>query len=490
MNRSSYLLLLLALTTTAFLAGSWGSRHAAAGNPSTAGRRILYYTDPMHPSYKSDKPGIAPDCGMQLEPVYADGGPSGGSRDGGMPSELQGEHQGDVKIDGSEQQLSGIGVGVVEKVSGEYPIRLFGRVTADEARTYKVNAGADGYIEQVSAVTTGSRVKRDQLLATFSTPMATMAIQTYLLNLGTQDDVQSAGKDSLEAQSNPAVRASLQQRVQQLHNLGMSDLQMAEMKHTREFPASIQIVSPADGVVLARNISPGQKFDRGAEWYRIADLSKVWVMADVFAGDDQYLHPGTRARVSLPSHKGSFPAVVGEVLPEFDANSRTLKVRLEIDNPDYTLRPDMFVDVELLVAFSDVIAVPLDAILDSGLKKTVFVDRGEGNFESREVETGRRFAGRVEIVAGLKPGERIASTGTFMLDSESRMRQTGMAVQDAMTNDPVCGMRLSAAQAGAQMEYQGVMRYFCSKGCKEKFANNPRQYVGNLSVARPGKTTD
>src|SRR5450432_4184750 len=98
MNRSSYLLLLLALTTTAFLAGSWGSRHAAAGNPSTAGRRILYYTDPMHPSYKSDKPGTAPDCGMQLDPVYADGGPSGGSQDGGMPSELQGEHQGDVKI--------------------------------------------------------------------------------------------------------------------------------------------------------------------------------------------------------------------------------------------------------------------------------------------------------------------------------------------------------------------------------------------------------
>jgi RND family efflux transporter MFP subunit len=482
MNRPSYLLLLLSLTIAAFFAGSWRSRHSAAGNSSPSGRRILYYSDPMHPSYKSDKPGTAPDCGMQLEPVYADGGVP----DGGMPP----EHPNLVKVEGGRQQFNGLETSAVEKASGEYAIRLFGRVTVDEARTYKLNAGADGYIEQVAAATTGSRVKRDQVLATFSTPMAVMAIQTYLLNLATEDDVKGAAAGSAQAQENPAVKANLQQRVQQLHNLGMSTFQMEELRRSREFPPSIKIVSPADGVVLARNVSPGQKFERGAEWYRIADLSRVWVMADVFDEDNQYLRPGTRACVSLPNHKQSFSAVVGEVLPQFDAGSRTLKVRLEIDNPDYALRPDMFVDVELLVAYSDVISVPMDAVLDSGLRKTVYIDRGEGNFEPREVETGRRFAGRVEIVRGLEPGERIASAGTFMLDSETRMRQTATAVHDETTKDPVCGMKLQTANAGARMEYQGVMRYFCSPKCKDKFVFNPHGYLANENVARAGKTID
>jgi Cu(I)/Ag(I) efflux system membrane fusion protein len=182
--------------------------------------------------------------------------------------------------------------------------------------------------------------------------------------------------------------------------------------------------------------------------------------------------------------------VVGEVLPQFDASSRTLKVRLEIDNPEYALRPDMFVDVELLVAYSDVIAVPVDAVLDSGLRKTVYIDRGEGNFEPREVQTGRRFSGRVEILRGLEPGERIASAGTFMLDSETRMKQTAIAVHDEMTKDPVCGMRLQAAKAGARSEYQGVVRYFCSPKCKEKFVNNPHGYSATENVARAGKTID
>jgi Cu(I)/Ag(I) efflux system membrane fusion protein len=213
-------------------------------------------------------------------------------------------------------------------------------------------------------------------------------------------------------------------------------------------------------------------------------------MADVFDEDSQNFRPGTRARVSLPSHKKSLSAIVSEVLPQFDASSRTLKVRLEIDNPDYVLRPDMFVDVELLVAYSDVIAVPVDAVLDSGLKKTVYVDRGEGSFEPREVETGRRFTGRVEILRGLEPGERIASAGTFMLDSETRMKQTTTAVHDEMTKDPVCGMGLQAAKAGARMEYQGVMRYFCSPKCKNKFVNNPHGYLANENVARAGKTID
>jgi len=479
MNRPSQVLLLLALTTAAFLAGSWRSRHAAE-NPATNTRRILYYTDPMHPSYKSDKPGTAPDCGMKLEPVYADGGPSSPTPDGGVPAERPGA----VRIDNAKLQLAGVATGVVEKVSEDYAIRLFGRVAADEARTYKLNAGVEGYFQQVAPPTTGSRVTRNQLLATFSTPMAVMPIQTYLLNLDTEDRVNQAGANSAELQSSAAVRANIQQRIQQLQNLGMTAVQMDEIKRTRVFPEGIRVLAPVDGMVLSRNVSPGQKFDRGAEWYRIADLSKVWILADVFDGDAQYLRPGMSARVSLPALRKSVPALVSEVLPQFDANSRTLKVRLEVENRDYTLRPDMFVDVEVKVPISQVVAVPLDAVFDSGLKKTVFVDLGDGNFEPREVETGKRFAGRVEIVKGLNQGERIVLTASFLLDSETRMKQASNSVHEATAQDPVCGMKLQVAKAGAQGEYRGVTHYFCSKSCKEKFTSNPVHYSAGEIAAQ------
>ena len=485
MKRLAYFSFLFLSIAGAFLVGTLYNHHAAAGKGSTGGRRILYYTDPMHPAYKSDKPGIAPDCGMQLEPVYADGGPSGVSEDGALTSAGPGA----VKIDVRKQQLSGVRVSPVEKASGEHALRVFGRVAPDEARTYKLNAGIEGYIQEVSAVTTGSQVKKDQLLATFAAPNASMTLQTYLTNLGAEDQFKKSEADGeVDGQNMASVRTSVMQRRQQMQNMGMSLLQIEEIRRTRRYPETIRILAPTDGVVLARMVSPGLRFDRGAEWYRIADLSKVWVMADVFENDAAYLRPGMRARVSLPNQKNSLAARVGEVLPQFDPNSRTLKVRLEVDNPGYALRPDMFVNVELLIAFPPSIVVPVEAVLDSGLKKTVYVDRGEGVFEPRQVETGSTFDGRVQIVAGLEAGERIVTSGNFLLDSESRMKQAAagpqaekaqgaeMAAEKTQGKDPVCGMGLSGATE-YKGEYAGQHFYFCSKECQHKFEKEPGLYL-------------
>ena len=305
---------------------------------------------------------------------------------------------GTVRISADKQQLIGVKVSAVQKTAGIYTLRLFGRVAPDEARIYKLNAGMEGYIREVAPPTTGSRVKKDDLLATFSAPNSASIIQTYILNAGAVDRFkQSAADGSAEAQSLPAANANIQLRVQQLQNLGMSLRQVEEIKRTREIPDTIKILAPADGFVLARNVSPGQKFDRGAEWYRIADLSRVWILADVFENDAHYLRPGASAQVSLSNQRTTLPARIAEILPQFDAATRTLKVRLEAANPGYVLRPDMFVDVALPVALAAAIAIPVDAVLDSGLKKTVFVDHGGGVFEPRQVETGWRFGDRVEI---------------------------------------------------------------------------------------------
>src|SRR5689334_446970 len=182
----------------------------------------------------------------------------------------------------------------------------------------------------------------------------------------------------------------------------MSALQMDEIRQTRQIPDTIKIVSPVDGFVLSRSVSPGQKFERDTEWFRIADLRRVWIVTDVFENDAQYLQSGTQVRVNLPGQSRSFPGRVSNVLPQFDGATRTFKARIEVDNPGYALRPDMFVDLELPVSFSRTVAVPAGAVLDSGLKKTVFVERGQGLFSPREVKTGRHFDDKVEIVSGVE----------------------------------------------------------------------------------------
>jgi len=416
-KKSLYTLLLFIFATGTFFAGSWYNQHKASANTSASARKVLYYVDPMHPAYKSQKPGIAPDCGMQLVPVYADGRLTAAA----LQSPLS---PGSVRIDPVKQQLFGVRVEPVEKSSGNYKVRLLGRVAPDETRIYKINAGIDGFIQEVSAATTGSIVHKDQVLATFSSPMAAMTIQTFLLNMGAEDRFKkSAAEGSVEGQSMAATNANLQQRIQQLQNLGMSTLQMEELRRTRQFPDTIKIVSPADGFVVARNVSPGQKFERNTEWYRIADLRRVWIVADVFESDAQYLQPGMQIRVHLRDQNKVFSGRVSNVLPQFDPATQTLKARVEVDNQGYILRPDMLVDIELPVAFSRSIVVPTGAVLDSGLKKTVFVERGEGLFSARSVETGRRFDDRVEIVKGLETGDRIVVSGNFLVSSEGRLQE-------------------------------------------------------------------
>jgi membrane fusion protein, copper/silver efflux system len=409
--------LLFLLAAGTFFAGSWYNQHKTSAGTSSGSPKPLYYVDPMHPAYKSDKPGIAPDCGMQLEPVFAE------SLLQSVSSSAQ--SVGTVRIDPARQQLFGVRVNTVAQQAGSFDLHLLGRVAADEGRVFKLNAGIEGYIKDVSAATTGSFVRKNQVLATFSAPSASMMLQTYVLNLGAEDRFKkSASEGGVEGQSMASVNANIQLRIQQLQNLGMSTLQMEEIRQTRQIPDAIKIVAPVDGFVVARNVSPGQKFDRDNEWFRIADLRHVWVMADVFEEDAQYIQPGVPVRVLLPNQKKSLPGRVSDVLPQFDPASRTAKARIEVENPGYLLRPDMFVNLEVPVAFSGAIVVPAGAVLDSGLNRTVFVERGRGLFSPRVVETGRRFDDQVEILKGLKAGEKIVISGNFLVSSDSRLQES------------------------------------------------------------------
>ncbi|MFH0726733.1 MAG: efflux RND transporter periplasmic adaptor subunit [Pseudomonadota bacterium] len=493
MKKPFYSIFLAILLLISFLGGAWYSHHETVAN-SGKDRRILHYVDPMNPLNVSDKPGIAP-CGMPMEPVYGDAGYTGTS-----PSDTAlSMTPGTVRITPRNQQVIGVTLGVVERMPGTYEIRTLGRVTPDENRVYPVLAGTDGWSEVIQGNTTGSLVKKDQILARLNiynydffswqqryiTESANWGQRRYLQTPGEtrrpgalqppqSDNVKPDGTTDAERQPVPqlsespfpdtgvtgappssvspsetgqykgrvpadipglsgrAPKSLFEGRMDatlyanrgkvELLNLGMKETQLQELSQTSHYMSAIELRSPVNGFVISRAISSHQRVDRGTECFRIADLDRVWIIADVFYAEAPYIRPGMSAKISLPGQVKQYEAMVSDVLPTLDPVTRSLKVRLEMDNPKNLLLPEMFVDVEFPITLPSAVTVPASAILDSGRKKTVFVAMGDGRFEPRSVETGWRFGDRVEIVRGLQPGEKIVTSGNFLIDSESRMR--------------------------------------------------------------------
>jgi len=466
--KKAYVILLLLVIAVTFLFGSWYGQRAVKPGSTDGGRKILYYVDPMNPAHTSDRPGPAP-CGMPMEPVYADG--EGSSREGPPLS------PGAVKIGPEKQQLIGVRVSRVEKAPVTHALRLLGWVTPDEERLYKVNAAVDGWIESVAPVTTGSQVENGQLLGTYATADLFVYGQQMLFALQALHHLAPGQEPTMTIDP---TNSNFLQRVENLRSRGMSTLQIDEFRRTLEIPTSIKIFAPAAGFVLVRNVSPGEKFEKSAEWFRIADLSQVWVLADVPENEARYLKPGQTVRVTLPQQGREFQAKVSTVLPQFDSVTRTLKVRLQTENPDFVLKPNMYVNVELSVDLDPALSVPMDAMLDTGTKKTVFVDRGDGYFEPREVKTGWRFGDRVEVTEGLTEGERIVVSGNFLIDSESRMKLAAAGFYGEIMKDPVCGMHVDAdkaAIAGLKSEHGGKSYYFCSEQCRTEFDKQPERFT-------------
>jgi RND family efflux transporter MFP subunit len=479
-----------------------GRRHTARLRAaSLGGRRVLYWVDPMHPSYKSDRPGIAPDCGMALEPVYAD--------DSGKALPFAGAHlpPGGVVINGAMQGLLGIQLATVQSSGSRRLIRVLGHVAAEDTKVYRVNSGMEGFIRETYNDSVGVQVKKDQKLATYYGPDA-LAVESGFL-AATERVPGANGKDGNRTVSLPGAVSkqgfsSVQGYSDRLRHLGMSDAQIEEMAEVGRIPQSIDVVAPVDGFILARNVTPGEHFDRFTELYRIADLSRVWIVADVFDSDVQGFRPGAIARVVLSNQRKTLSAQISNVLPEVDPASRALKLRLEADNPGFALRPDMVVDVELPAPASAGLTVPVDAVIDSGGAQRVFVEGSGGLFEPRTVETGWHSGDRVEIVRGLAEGERVVASGTFLVDSESRLKSVAQAEAEqpphervssrpnpdratvasaGKVKDAACGMMVDARKAiaeGNTLTRDGLTYYFSSDRCKKKF-NAQREHYTRLN---------
>lgn len=492
--------ILSAIVICLLMIGSYlaGRNHKSPRDKDTNARRVLYWVDPMHPDYKSDHPGTAPDCGMKLEPVYAEDADKAP-----MPASMVQLPPGAVSIDGAMQQLVGIRMATVEKTSSPGSVRVLGRVVPEDTRVFRIDAGTDGFIRDTYNDSVGTLVKKDQKLATAYGPEYLSVASGFLAAIAAVPG--STGKDGNRTMAYPGALSktglsSLQGYTDRLRNLGMSEYQINQMAETRQLPASVDLVSPVDGFILSRSITPGQHFDRSMEFYRIADLSRVWIVADVFGNEAQSVRPGTVAHMTLADGGKTFSARVTNILPQVDPATRTLKLRLEADNSGFVLRPEMFVNIELPVSMPAALTVPVDAVIDSGQAQRVFVARANGVFEPRKVQTGWHIGDRVEIVEGLSEGERIVSSGTFLVDSESRLRaaqaasrqdpgheaappktsEPKVAVNDGKVKDAACGMMIDKSQAisqGHTLTRDGVTYYFCSDRCKNKFSSQPEHYA-------------
>ncbi|HVL67647.1 MAG TPA: efflux RND transporter periplasmic adaptor subunit [Vicinamibacterales bacterium] len=441
-------LLVVALAAAAFGGGYVFRASKATGAAGASGeRKVLYWVDPMHPAYKSDKPGIAPDCGMALEPVYADE-PAGPPADrtvlyyrdpedhnykadkAGLNPETGNTLEpvyadapstmpaGAVRIPTERQQLIGVKYGEAEWSDSARTLRTVGTVAFDETRIAKVHPRIEGWVERVFVNVTGGTVREGQPLLAIYSPELLASQQELLLARRARDLMAN----------NPLVSAAdggsslLDAARRRLELWDLSPAQIDRVLETGTPIRSVTLHSPASGFVLQRSVFPNQRVTPDTELYTIADLSRVWIMADVFEADIPHIRPGMKAHVTFTSGAAPLDAKVAYVQPQVDPATRTLKVRLEAPNPGTRLKPDMFVNVELTLAGSRQLTVPAGAVVDTGTRQTVFIDLGNGYIDPRQVVAGERLGDRIVITSGLKGGERVVASGTFLIDSESQLK--------------------------------------------------------------------
>ena len=414
-----FVLILIAVGLIFVFGFGYGRWYSTRRPASKGERKVLYYVDAMHPWYKSDKPGTAPDCGMKLRPVYSSGD--------GQGDETHTAPANSVQVPDDQQHLIGVRYGQAEWSAGSEAIHAAARVVPDETLLTRVQARTDGWISQVTADFTGKFITKGQQLLTLYSPELLAAQQEYLLALKAKSIMRQSSMQESMANNEALAQASRNR----LLLLNLTEEQIAGIEQTQKPVQSVSLYAPSSGYVMTRNAFPGQRVTAETELYTLVDLNGVWVMADIFEIDAQRVRIGQAAHVSIPgvNGSGSIFARVTYIQPQVDPATRTLKVRLELANPKMQLRPDMWVYVDIDLAGPRRLSVPASAVLDAGTSKTVFVDRGNGNFEQRMVETGIRFAdasgGRIEILKGLVGGERIVTSGNFLLNSESQMKSAG-----------------------------------------------------------------
>jgi membrane fusion protein, copper/silver efflux system len=352
----------------------------------------LYYRNPIGLLDISKVPKKDP-MGMDYIPVY-----EGEDEDGAT-----------VKLSAGKLQRIGVKTEAATRRVFAEPVRAPGSLQLDERRIVVISLRAEAFIESVENVTTGSEVQKGQPLFRFYSPAITAAGAQYL--------------------STPLAPGS----AQRLLNYAVPPQVLTEIERTRRVPTSITWTAPRDGIVLERNVFEGMRAMPGDVLFRIADHSVIWAMVDVAERDLAPVREGQPVVVRVRGYpEQTFQGTVALVYPHLNPATRTVRVRIELANPHLLLKPDMYAEAEIDTSGGNaVLAVPDSAVIDSGQRQIVLVDKGEGRFEPRTVQPGRRGAGYVEIRDGLKESENVVTSANFLIDAESNLRSALQSLTDA-----------------------------------------------------------
>ena len=328
-----------------------------------------------------------------------------------------------VEIPLDKQQLIGVKtVAVAFRQIGKV-IRTVGRVEYDERKLATVNMKYEGWIEKLHADYTGMQVKKGQPLAEVYSPELLATQQEFLNTLKWAKSSGEAKEGAVSGMLNKDAGAIIDAARQRLRLWDITDEQIKSIEETGRTVRTVTLVSPADGTVVQKNAVQGMRVMPGDKLFDIADLSSVWIISDIYENELPLINPGETARITLSSLPGrEFSAKIEFVYPTLTDQARTVKVRLTVANPGGRLKPQMFTNVEIKAGMGRRLAVPDDAVLDTGTRSIVYVDKGEGNFEPREVKLGLRADGYREVLSGLKAGEKVARTATFLIDSEAQLK--------------------------------------------------------------------
>jgi Cu(I)/Ag(I) efflux system membrane fusion protein len=362
---------------------------AADGAAAAAGKKIRYYRNPMglpdvSPTPKKDS------MGMDYIAVYE------GDDDDGA-----------VRMTPGKVQRLGVKTETAALHVVSVPVRAPGTIQLDERRVAVISLRSEAFIDAVENVTTGTMVREGQPLMRLFSPQIAAAASDYATMLGFKGD-------------DKALRGTRQR----LLNLAAPPSLLADIERTHEVPLTFTWTAPRSGIVLERNVVPGMRVLPGEVLFRIADHTAVWAMVDVAERDLAAVATGQTVTVRARSYPDkTFTGKVALVYPHLMASTRTVRVRVELPNQDGLLLPDMYVEAEIETGGdAPVLAVPEDAVLDSGDHRLVIIDRGEGRFEPRPVEIGRRGAGYVEIRQGVAEGDVVVTAANFLIDAESNLR--------------------------------------------------------------------
>lgn len=408
--------LLFAVVMLAFglAIGYWLANEGAAPESSSSiensasKREPLFYRNPMNPEITSPVPA-QDEMGMDYIPVYAD--------DMNQTATVPGT----VSIDPVTLQNMGVRTAVVEQRPIAHIVRAPGRVTFDEERLAMIHPRVEGWVQTLYVNRTGDQVASDAPLLDIYAPQLVTTQQEYLLALANLEYQRASPYPDIRNGAESLVRSARRR----LELLDVPEHQIEELERTRKVKDTIHIHSPARGVVLSVGVREGQFVTPRNELYKIADLSSIWVIADIYEYELPWVGLGAKATMELESLPGRiFEGTVSYIYPYLESRTRTVEVRLEFENPDQALKPDTFATVTLQSIHDiDAIVVPSESVIRSGTRNAVFIEMGDGVFEPREVTLGVVADGDTQILNGVSAGERVVTSGQFLIDSESSLRE-------------------------------------------------------------------